>query len=83
MRNQICIAYAVIWKRGWLDRSSSENDLLLRNLESIANGSPLEKFAALLLMQALIDEFGSQQSSALGLTLEFHRKCFDLFEVWN
>ncbi|KAF9975838.1 Exportin-4 [Actinomortierella ambigua] len=78
---QIYQAIAVISKRGWLEDTPEEQDIVFNNIMHLLSMGEEEKKVALSLASALVDEFSSRgKASSVGLTWEFHHKTKLSFE---
>lgn len=78
---QIYQAIAVISKRGWLEASEEEQDVVYNHIIQLLSMGDHEKKIGLSLAHALIDEFSSRgKASSVGLTWDFHYKTKLSFE---
>ncbi|KAG0264667.1 Exportin-4 [Mortierella polycephala] len=78
---QIYQAIAVISKRGWLEASEQEQDIVYRHIMQLLSMGDQEKKIGLSLAHALVDEFSSRgKASSVGLTWDFHYKTKNSFE---
>ncbi|KAF9191230.1 Exportin-4 [Haplosporangium sp. Z 11] len=78
---QIYQAIAVISKRGWLEASEQEQDIVYRHIMQLLSMGDQEKRIGLSLAHALVDEFSSRgKASSVGLTWDFHYKTKNSFE---
>ncbi|KAF9166321.1 Exportin-4 [Actinomortierella ambigua] len=78
---QIYQAIAVISKRGWLEDSPEEQDVVFNSIMQLLSMGEEEKKVGLSLASALVDEFSSRgKASSVGLTWEFHHKTKLSFE---
>ena len=78
---QIYQAIAVISKRGWLEASEEEQDVVYNHIIQLLSMGDQEKKIGLSLAHALVDEFSSRgKASSVGLTWDFHYKTKLSFE---
>ncbi|KAG0300024.1 Exportin-4, partial [Dissophora globulifera] len=78
---QIYQAIAVISKRGWLEASEEEQDVVYSHITQLLAMGDQEKRIGLALAHALVDEFSSRgKASNVGLTWDFHYKTKLSFE---
>ncbi|KAG0210105.1 Exportin-4, partial [Mortierella sp. GBA43] len=78
---QIYQAVAVISKRGWLEASEEEQDVVYNHVVQLLSMGEHEKRIGLSLAHALVDEFSSRgKASSVGLTWDFHYKTKLSFE---
>ncbi|KAF9917703.1 Exportin-4 [Lobosporangium transversale] len=78
---QIYQAVAVISKRGWLEASQDEQDVVYNQIIQLLSMGEQEKKIGLSLAHALVDEFSSRgKASNVGLTWDFHYKTKTSFE---
>ncbi|KAI1319628.1 Exportin-4 [Mortierella claussenii] len=78
---QIYQAIAVISKRGWLEASPEEQDVVYNHIIQLLSMGDQEKKIGLSLAHALVDEFSSRgKASSVGLTWDFHYKTKTSFE---
>ncbi len=78
---QIYQAIAVISKRGWLEASEDEQDVVYNHILHLLSLGEQEKRIALSLAHALVDEFSSRgKASSVGLTWDFHHRTKTSFE---
>ncbi|KAF9940935.1 Exportin-4 [Mortierella alpina] len=78
---QIYQAIAVISKRGWLEASAEEQDVVYNHILHLLSLGEQEKRIALSLAHALVDEFSSRgKASSVGLTWDFHHRTKTSFE---
>ncbi|KAG0209723.1 Exportin-4 [Mortierella sp. GBA30] len=78
---QIYQAIAVISKRGWLEASAEEQDVVYSHITQLLSLGEQEKRIALSLAHALVDEFSSRgKASSVGLTWDFHHRTKTSFE---
>jgi len=78
---QIYQAIAVISKRGWLEASEEEQDVVYNHILQLLAMGDKEKKIGLSLAHAMVDEFSSRgKASSVGLTWDFHFKTKNSFE---
>lgn len=78
---QIYQAIAVISKRGWLEASEAEQDVVYNDIRHLLSMNDQEKKIGLALAHAMVDEFSSRgKASSVGLTWDFHYKTKNSFE---
>ncbi|KAG0234033.1 Exportin-4 [Actinomortierella wolfii] len=78
---QIYQAISVISKRGWLEDTPEEQDIVFNSIMHLLGMGEEEKKVALSLASALVDEFSSRgKASSVGLTWEFHHRTKLSFE---
>ncbi|KAF9428205.1 Exportin-4 [Podila epigama] len=78
---QIYQAIAVISKRGWLEGTPQEQDIVYNQITQLLSMGNQQKEVGLLLARALVDEFSSRgKASSVGLTWDFHYKTKNSFE---
>ncbi|KAI9234057.1 MAG: armadillo-type protein [Podila humilis] len=78
---QIYQAIAVVSKRGWLEGTEQEQDVVYNQISHLLSMGNHEREAGLLLARALVDEFSSRgKASNVGLTWDFHYKTKNSFE---
>ncbi|KAJ3089378.1 Exportin-4 [Quaeritorhiza haematococci] len=81
VKEQVLQAVAVMVKRGWLDESPAEKEVVFHRVtELLAAPELAKKQIALSLLNALIDEFSTDKASAVGLPWDFHHRCRRSFE---
>ncbi|KAG0336269.1 Exportin-4 [Podila humilis] len=78
---QIYQAIAVITKRGWLEGTEQEQDVVYSHVTHLLSLGNQQKEVGLLLARALVEEFSSRgKASNVGLTWDFHYKTKHSFE---
>ncbi|GJJ69908.1 exportin-7 [Entomortierella parvispora] len=78
---QIYQAIAVISKRGWLEATEEEQDVVYNHILQLLSMGDKEKKIGLSLAHAMVDEFSSRgKASSVGLTWDFHYKTKNSFE---
>ncbi|KAG0038020.1 Exportin-4 [Podila clonocystis] len=78
---QIYQAIAVVSKRGWLEGTEQEQDVVYNQISQLLSMGNHQKEVGLLLARALVDEFSSRgKASNVGLTWDFHYKTKSSFE---
>lgn len=78
---QIYQAIAVISKRGWLEASEAEQDVVYNDIRHLLSMNDQQKKIGLALAHAMVDEFSSRgKASSVGLTWDFHYKTKNSFE---
>ncbi|KAG0001953.1 Exportin-4 [Entomortierella chlamydospora] len=78
---QIYQAISVISKRGWLEATQEEQDVVYNHITHLLSMGDQEKRIGLSLAHALVDEFSSRgKASNVGLTWDFHYKTKISFE---
>ncbi|KAG0369922.1 armadillo-type protein [Gamsiella multidivaricata] len=78
---QIYQAIAVISKRGWLEASEKEQDVVYNHIIQLLSMGDQERKIGLTLAHALVDEFSSRgKASSVGLTWDFHYRTKLSFE---
>ncbi|KAI9593610.1 armadillo-type protein [Syncephalis fuscata] len=75
VREQLLHAYAVIFKRSWMDLDDNERDHVFLQTENLLQTAGHSRLVALALYNALLDEFSSTKASRIGLTLHYHQEC--------
>ncbi|KAF9200490.1 Exportin-4 [Haplosporangium sp. Z 27] len=74
-------AISVISKRGWLENTPEEQDVVYNHITHLLSMGDHEKKIGLSLAHALVDEFSSRsKASNVGLTWDFHYKTKISFE---
>jgi len=74
-------AIAVISKRGWLEATEAEQDVVYNDIRHLLSMNEQEKRIGLALAHAMVDEFSSRgKASSVGLTWDFHYKTKNSFE---
>lgn len=93
--NKVILVFVLLWKRGWKDCSSKEQELLFHRVSgflgtahggdaaqnSIANPDAF-KFGPMIL-RVLIEEFNNMNTTEIALPLEFHEKSRKKFESYG
>ncbi|KAF9437381.1 Exportin-4 [Entomortierella beljakovae] len=78
---QIYQAISVISKRGWLEATQEEQDVVYNQITQLLSMEEQQKKIGLSLANALVDEFSSRgKASSVGLTWDFHYKTKISFE---
>ncbi|KAI9323022.1 armadillo-type protein [Zopfochytrium polystomum] len=77
--NKIVHAAVVITKRAWLDLTGDERSSFLAQTIQLRSGNAYQRFIGLRLISQLLEEF-SNDSTAVGLSWDFHHRCRKTFE---
>lgn len=84
VRESLLQVIALVSKRGWIEDSPTEKEIPFARLTGLLSPSAaLDAHSiGLSLLSALLNEFGSDKASAVGLPNEFHLRCHRSFEVF-
>lgn len=81
---QLIVASAILWKRGWVEETPEERGKFLHNVSLLLAGDDVQAQLGSRLCLAMLQEFGATDSSsnratAIGMPQEFHRSAAQKF----